>query len=71
MSKTLSVRVEDGVKEEIEALGYAPNAFLKEILLRELKKKRARRALSWLKKNRLEAGENSVEDIIREDRDSR
>jgi len=71
MSETLSVRVEDGVKEEIEALGYAPNTFLKKILLRELKKEKARRALSWLKENRLEPGETSVEDIIREDRDSR
>jgi len=71
MSVTLSVRIDTKVKEEIEALGYAPSTFLKKVLLRELKKEQARRALSWLKENRLDPGEGAVEEAIREDRDSR
>ena len=71
MSVTLSVRIDTKVKEEIEALGYAPSTFLKTVLLRELKKEQARRALSWLKENRLDSGEGAVEEAIREDRDSR
>jgi len=71
MSMTLSIRIENKVREEIEALGYTPSTFLKRILLRELKKEKAKRALSWLKENRLSSDGKVAEETIREDRDSR
>ena len=70
MSVTISVRVDDEVKKEIEELGYTPSEYIRKILIRELKKEHSRRAVEWLKKYRLPAGEKSVEEEIREDRDS-
>ncbi len=71
MSVTISVRVDDEVKKEIEELGYTPSEYIRKILMQELKKERSRRAVMWLKAHRLPAGEKSVEEEIREDRDSR
>jgi hypothetical protein len=69
MSVTISIRVDDKVKKEIEELGYTPSEYIKKILIQELRKERSRRAVAWLKANRLPAGEKPVEEEIREDRD--
>jgi hypothetical protein len=71
MSVTISIRIDEEIKEGIEELGYNPGEFLKNILIRELKRERARRALNWLKKNRIKGTTKSSEDMIREDRDAR
>jgi hypothetical protein len=71
MSVTISVRVDNKIKKEIEELGYNPSEYLRDILIKELKKERSRRALTWLEAHRLPSGEKSVEEEIREDRDSR
>lgn len=71
MSVTISVRVDDKIKKEIEELGYNPSEYIRDILIKELKKERSRRALTWLEAHRLPPGEKSVEEEIREDRDSR
>ncbi|MEE9151186.1 MAG: antitoxin [Thermoplasmata archaeon] len=71
MSVTISIRVDDDIKKNIEELGYQPGEYLKKILIRELKKERSRNTISWLKKNRLKTKGKSTEDLIREDRDSR
>jgi hypothetical protein len=55
MSVTISVRVPEDIKKQIEELGYTPSEYLRKILIKEL--------------NRLPAGEKSVEQEIREDRD--
>ncbi len=71
MSVTISVRVDDEIKKEIEELGYNPSEYIRDILLKELRKERSRRALAWLEARRLPPGGKSVEEEIREDRDSR
>ena len=71
MSVTISIRVEDEIKQDIEELGYKPGEYLKKILKQELKKERSLRALGWIKKHRLEGEGRTAEEIIREDRDSR
>ena len=71
MSVTISIRVDDEVKKEIEELGHTPSEYLKNILIQELKKGRSRRALTWLRAQQLPSGEKSVEEEMREDRDSR
>ncbi len=70
MSATISVRVDEGVKKEIEELGYKPGEYLKMILENEPQKERAKRAISWLKAHKLPSGRKTVEEEIREDRDS-
>jgi hypothetical protein len=69
MSVTISIRVDDEIKKNIEELGYQPGEYLKKILIRELKKERARKTMSWLKKNRMKTQGKPVEELIREDRD--
>lgn len=71
MSVTLSIRVDDEVKKEIEELGYDPSEYVKKVLIKELKKERSRRALAWLEAHRLPPGKKSVEEEIRKERDSR
>ena len=71
MSVTLFVRVDDEVKKEIEELGYTPSEYIRKILIRELKKEHSRRAMEWSKARRLPSGKKPVEEVIREDRDSR
>ena len=71
MSVTISVRVDDEIKRNIEELGYQPGEYLKKILIRELKKERARKTLSWLKIHRMKALGKSTEELIRADRDLR
>jgi predicted transcriptional regulator len=71
MSVTISIRVDDEVKKEIEELGYNPSEYIKKVLIRELKKERSRRALVWLEAHRFPPGEKSAEEEIRKDRDSR
>lgn len=71
MSVTISIRIDEEIKQSIEDLGYQPGEYLKKVLIRELKKERARNTLIWLKKNRLRTNGKLVEDIIREDRDAR
>lgn len=71
MSVTISVRVDEEIKKNIEELGYQPGEYLRKILIRELKKEQARNTISWLKKNRLKPKGKSTEDLIRKDRDTR
>ena len=71
MSVTISIRVADEIKQEIEALGYNPGDYLKKILVQNLKKERSLKALAWIKKHRLDVKGKPVEELIREDRDSR
>ncbi len=71
MSVTISIRVDEKIKETIEEMGYKPGEYLKEILIRDLKKERARKTLSWLKTHRLKTKGKPIEKQIREDRDSR
>jgi hypothetical protein len=69
MSVTISIRIDEDVRDSIEDLGFTPGEYLKMILIKELKKERARRTLEWLKKNRLKGLAKSSEDMIREDRE--
>ncbi|UCH88218.1 MAG: hypothetical protein JSV49_08105 [Thermoplasmata archaeon] len=71
MGAVISIRVDDEIKKEIEKIGYTPSEFIKKILIQELKREQSKRALGWLKNNRLKKGKKSVEDQIREDRDKR
>ena len=71
MSVVLSVRIDEEDAEDIERLGINPSEFLREALKAELKRRKGRAALEWLKKNRLPRGKKSVVKMIREDRDSR
>ncbi len=69
MSVTISIRIDEELRDSIEDLGFTPGEYLKMILIKELKKEQARRTLNWLKKNRLKGQVKSSEDLIREDRD--
>ena len=71
MSVTISVRVEDDIKNDIEDLGYKPGEYLKMILYQEIQKEKSKKALQWLKDHRLNTDGTTVEDKIRKDRDSR
>lgn len=71
MSVTISVRVNEEIKKEIEELGYKPGEYIKMILENELQKERAKRAISWLKAHKLPSGKKTVAEEIKEDRDSR
>ena len=71
MSVTISIRVDDDIKQNIEDLGYKPGDYLKRILIKELKKEQAKKALLWLKKHRLESKGKTTEELIRKDRDSK
>lgn len=71
MSVTISVRVDEDVKNEIEAMGYKPGEYIRRILIAELKKERGREALSWLREHRLKSKGIPSEELIRADRDSR
>jgi hypothetical protein len=71
MSVTISIRVDDEVKENIEELGYKPGDYLKKILIQELKKEQSRKALLWLKKHKIKSKGKTAEELIRKDRDSK
>ena len=71
MSVVISIRVEEDVKVEIEKMGYAPGEYIRDLVEKDIKKKRARKALDWLSEHRLPAGGPNAEDLIRMDRDSR
>jgi hypothetical protein len=71
MSVTISIRVDDEIKEEIEKLGYSPGDYLKKILIQRLKKERSLKVLAWIKDHRLKTKGKLAEELIREDRDSR
>jgi len=71
VSVTISVRIDDEVKREIEELGYRSGDYLKRILMEELKRERSLRSLEWISEHRLESDGPPVERLIREDRDSR
>jgi hypothetical protein len=71
MSAIISVRIEDDLKEEIKKAGYKPSEFIKKILIQELEREKSKKALAWLKKNKLKRGKTSVENQIRADRDGR
>ncbi len=70
MSVTISVRVEDHVKREIEELGYTPSEFLRHLLERELRRERSRKALAWINEHRIPLGGTPAKRLVREDRDT-
>ena len=65
----ISVRVDKEVIRQIEELGYTPSEYIRQILIRELKKERSQKAIAWLETHRLPGGEKLVEEEISEDRD--
>ncbi len=69
-SVVLSVRVPEEVKERITELGYEPTKFAKNAILDAIKRERAKKALEWIKKNRITMKEE-VSKMIRHDRDER
>ena len=71
MSVTISVRVEDHVLEDINRMGYKPGEYMKRVLIRDLRRMKSKKALSWLKENRIESVAGSSRELIRKDRDSR
>jgi len=71
MSVTISIRVEEKTKDEIEELGYTPSEYIKTILKKELKMERRKRALERLKTKRLPPGGRTGTEITRKLRDSR
>jgi hypothetical protein len=71
MSVTISIRVDDDIKQNIEELGYKPGVYLKKILIQELKKEKSKKALAWLKQHRLKTKGKTAEELIRKDRDSK
>ena len=71
MSAIISIRVEDEIRKDIEKLGYTPSEYIKKILIQELKRERSKKALTWLRANRLPGGKKQTQDLIRKDRDSR
>lgn len=71
MSVTISIRVDDDVKRDIEELGYRPGEYLKRILMEELKRERSLQSLEWISKHRVEPEGPPAEQLIRENRDSR
>ena len=70
MSAVISIRIDDQIKQSIEELGYKPSEFLKKILFSELKKEQAKKALNWIKNNRIKTKGKMVEELIREDREA-
>jgi len=70
VSVTISIRVDDAVKEEIESFGHNPSSYIKGILMRELKREHSRKALSWIREHQIEYSGETAEESIREDRDS-
>jgi hypothetical protein len=71
MSVTISIRVDEEVKAQIEEWGYSPGEYVKQLLEKEIRRRRNSQALEWLSKNRLPSEGKSSTQIIREARDSR
>ena len=69
MSVTISIRIDDDIKQRIEELGFKPGEYLKKILAQDLKKERSKKALTWLKEHRLKTIGTTAEELIRKDRD--
>jgi post-segregation antitoxin (ccd killing protein) len=71
MSVTVSVRIEEEELREIKELGLNPGELIRDLLRKELRKKRVQKTLRWLKENRIDTdGPGSIE-ILRELRDTR
>jgi len=70
MSKIVSVRLEDEYIETINEMGLKPGPFMRELLIREIQKRKRKEALKWAKENREPASIDIVKEI-RKDRDSR
>lgn len=71
MSVTVSIRIEEDELEEIRDLGLNPGELIRDLLRKELRKKRVQKTLSWLKENRVETEGTDSTEIIRDLRDSR
>lgn len=71
MSVTVSIRIEEDELEEIRDLGLNPGELIRDLLRKELRKKRVQKTLSWLKENRVETEGPDSTEIIRDLRDSR
>ena len=71
MSVTVSVRLDENEIKAIEEMGLKPGEFIKELVRKELKKRRALDTLEWLRENLIDAPEPDSTQIIRELRDSR
>ncbi|MGA1819734.1 MAG: hypothetical protein ACMUHU_01865 [Thermoplasmatota archaeon] len=71
MSVTVSIRLDENEIEEIEKMGLKPGEFIKELVRKELRKRRALETLKWLRENRIDAPGPEGTQIIREWRDTR
>jgi hypothetical protein len=70
MSVTISIRVDEEIKQTIEDMGFNPGEYLKNILINQLKKEKSKRALDWLKKHKIKSRNKTAEELIRIDRDA-
>jgi len=68
----LGVRVPEETREEIESLGFEVSPFVKQAIDNELRRKKAERALEWIKKNRVPGAEIGFDSakILRRIRDT-
>jgi post-segregation antitoxin (ccd killing protein) len=71
MTITVSIRLEEDELEMIKQMGVKPSVFIRELVRKELRKKRALETLKWLRENRIEAPGPESTEIIRELRDTR
>ncbi|MBN1539548.1 MAG: hypothetical protein JW939_05335 [Candidatus Thermoplasmatota archaeon] len=71
MSKTVSIRFEEEELEQIMKMGVNPSEFIRDVVKKELRKKRALETLKWLRENRIDAPGPDGTQIIREWRDTR
>jgi hypothetical protein len=71
MSITVSIRLEEDELELIKETGIKPSVFIRDLVRKELKKKRALETLKWLRENRIDAPGPTGAEIVRELRDTR
>lgn len=70
MSKIVSIRLEEEYIDIINEMGLKPGPFMRELLIKEIQKRKRMEALKWAQENR----EPAIIDIVKEirkDRDSR
>ena len=66
-SKIVSVRLEDEYIEKINEMGFKPGPFMRELLIKEIQKRKRKEALNWAEENR----EPAMIDIVKEIRKGR
>lgn len=64
----IAVRVPEEIKKDIEKLGFEVSTFVKEAIMKELRRRRSEEAMKWIRANKVsgkEIGFNSVETLRR------